>query len=281
MKKSILFIRKRFKKENYILLENNYINSNVKMKYICPNGHYHSISWANWQQGKRCPYCCGNVRLTVEFIEEEFEEENYILLTKDYKNSRQKLKYICPEGHTYQISWDSWKQGFRCLYCSGKAKHTINYIKDRFEKEGYKLLSNKYKNSYKKLYYICRNGHKGNITWGSWSQGNRCPKCFFIKNSGENHPNWKGGISCEPYCDIWLDKEFKKSIKERDGYKCLNPDCWGNIHRLNIHHIDYNKKNCEPQNLITLCASCNSRANKDREWHKAWYKAILHRRYTT
>ena len=36
---------------------------------------------------------------------------------------------------------------------------------------------------------------------------------------GENNPNWKGGISCEPYCDVWLDKHFKESIKERDGYK--------------------------------------------------------------
>jgi len=101
------------------------------------------------------------------------------------------------------------------------------------------------------------------------------------KNLGPENPNWKGGISCEPYCDIWLDKEFKESIKERDGYKCLNPDCWKNCNHLpiDIHHIDYNKKNCKPSNLIALCRSCNSRANKDREWHEFWYKAILYRRY--
>ena len=98
------------------------------------------------------------------------------------------------------------------------------------------------------------------------------------KLMGFENPNWKGGISCEPYCDVWLDKEFKESIKERDGHQCLNPDCFGNIHRLSVHHIDYNKKNCKPENLITLCTSCNSRANKDREWHKSWYKAIIYRR---
>lgn len=96
---------------------------------------------------------------------------------------------------------------------------------------------------------------------------------------GSLSPNWKGGISCEPYCFEWSSKEFKEYIKERDGHKCLNPDCFGNVSKLTIHHIDYNKKNCDPQNLITLCRSCNSRANKDREWHKAWYEVVIYRRY--
>lgn len=96
--------------------------------------------------------------------------------------------------------------------------------------------------------------------------------------SGENHWNWKGGISCESYCDQWKDKEYKESIKERDGYICLNPECNRNYKRLNIHHIDYNKKNCHPFNLITICASCNMKANKDRKWHKAWYQAIIDKR---
>lgn len=96
---------------------------------------------------------------------------------------------------------------------------------------------------------------------------------------GPLSPTWKGGISCEPYCFEWSSKEFKEFIKERDGNRCLNPDCFGNIHKLCVHHIDYDKKNCGPENLATLCTSCNSRANKDREWHESWYKAIINRRY--
>lgn len=95
---------------------------------------------------------------------------------------------------------------------------------------------------------------------------------------GEKHYNWRGGITCEPYCKGWTNilKEF---IKERDGYICLNPYCYkGNI-ILSVHHIDYDKKNCGPKNLITICRSCNTRANKDRRWHKAWYQTILSKRY--
>jgi hypothetical protein len=36
---------------------------------------------------------------------------------------------------------------------------------------------------------------------------------------------WKGGISNKQYYEDWLDKYYKKSIKERDGYMCLNPRC--------------------------------------------------------
>jgi hypothetical protein len=93
------------------------------------------------------------------------------------------------------------------------------------------------------------------------------------------NPNWKGGISCDPYCEQWLDKEYKDSIKERDGNICLNPSCQKESNKLCIHHIDYDKKNCHPFNLISLCNICNSKANKDREWHRSWYNSILFRRY--
>jgi len=96
---------------------------------------------------------------------------------------------------------------------------------------------------------------------------------------GSNNPQWKGGISKLPYCTNWT-KEYKEEIKERDGYQCLNPYCFGRAKRLHVHHIDYTKTLCGPDNLITVCNSCNSRANKDREWHIAWYRTILSNRYS-
>ena len=113
---------------------------------------------------------------------------------------------------------------------------------------------------------------KGKSSWNK--KGNKRPEML-----GDLNPNWQGGIQCEPYCDVWLDKEYKQSIKDRDGNRCLNPDCRCNSNRLTLHHIDYNKKNCHPFNLITLCNSCNVRANKDRRWHRFWYKAIIYQRY--
>lgn len=97
---------------------------------------------------------------------------------------------------------------------------------------------------------------------------------------GPDNPAWKGGTSFEPYCEVWKNIEFKEDIKRRDNYKCLNPYCRGDgSSKLVLHHIDYNKKNCTPNNLITICNSCNSMANKDRDWHSFWYNAIIFNRY--
>jgi hypothetical protein len=49
-----------------------------------------------------------NKKLTVEYIEKQFEKEDYKLLTEVYSNSRQKLDYICPKGHRYNIVRSSW-----------------------------------------------------------------------------------------------------------------------------------------------------------------------------
>jgi len=110
------------------------------------------------------------------------------------------------------------------------------------------------------------------------SQEYGCQKCKSEGVSGENSPHWKGGLSTELYCDAWQDKGYKKSIRGRDGNLCQNPYCYKIGAKLHIHHIDYDKKNCRPDNLITICGSCNSKANFDRSWHKIWYKTIMNKR---
>lgn len=97
----------------------------------------------------------------------------------------------------------------------------------------------------------------------------------------ERSPNWKGGIMNEPYCQLWSDREYKQDLLERDNRRCLNPICEGKSNRLVLHHIDYDKKNCSPENLATLCNACNTAANHNREWYSAWYSRIIKKRYPT
>ena len=95
---------------------------------------------------------------------------------------------------------------------------------------------------------------------------------------GSDAPNWKGGISCEPYCDAWADKEYKEDIRKRDNYQCQNPSC--SIfklyaRKLDLHHIDYDKKNCSPINLISLCRNCNTKANGNRRYWQKFYMQLI------
>jgi len=179
MKKlTVGYIKEQFEKEEYQLLTSTYINAHrTLLDYVCPKGHKHSVSWFNWRQGHKCPFCYGNAKLTIEFIRSEFEKAGYELLTTEYKNNLQKLDYICSKGHRHNISWNGWHRGQRCPYCDGQGKPTIEFIRSEFIKEDYILLTEKYINAHQKLNYICKNWHKHSITWGDWQQGSRCPYC--------------------------------------------------------------------------------------------------------
>jgi hypothetical protein len=281
---AIKHVREKFEEEGYELLSKKYVDAHTKLEYICPNGHKHSITWANWSQGKRCKYCqyetlSKKYRLDLKIIKRFFEREKYELLTKKYTNAHQKLDYICPKGHKCSISWNSFRQGQRCYFCHGNVKPTIEFIKSEFVKEGYVLLTEKYINCKQKLDYICSKGHKHSIRWNDWQQDIRCPTCYRENNYGSNHPSWKGGVSFEPYPPEFNNK-LKKFILERDNYQCQNSDCWKTMSDdITIHHIDYNKENCDPSNLITLCRSCNTRANKDREYWIKFYQKIMNKKY--
>jgi len=274
------YIKEYIENEGEILCSNEYYGANKKLLLICKNGHEYEIKWNYFQQGNRCSICQHySKKHEYEYIKKYIENEGEILKSKEYNGNKRKLLLTCKNGHDYRISFNKFQQGKRCFICYNEGKNDFNIVKEEFEKENYEVLSKEYKNSYNKLDVICSNGHKIKISYKKFLYGNRCNICNIENRTGNLHWNWKGGISCEPYCEQWKDKEYKESIKERDGYMCLNPYCKGNYKRLNIHHIDYNKKNCHPLNLITLCASCNSKANKYREWHKEWYNIIINKRY--
>lgn len=93
-------------------------------------------------------------------------------------------------------------------------------------------------------------------------------------HSKENNGNWKGGISFEIYPEEF-NESLKEKIKKRDNYKCCDPDCSGESKKLNVHHIDYDKKNCNKNNLITLCSKCHGKTNGNRDYWKEFYKKII------
>ena len=97
--------------------------------------------------------------------------------------------------------------------------------------------------------------------------------------SGPKHPRWLGGISRKPYT-FSFSPELKKEIRERDGCKCQlcgvpQIEC---SRKLSVHHIDYDKKNSDPVNLITLCNTCRSRTNINRDHWKALFQHVMLKR---
>jgi 5-methylcytosine-specific restriction endonuclease McrA len=78
----------------------------------------------------------------------------------------------------------------------------------------------------------------------------------------------------------WNFKDISKAIIARDGGACQGPNCKGTDSRMTAHHIDYDKSNCDPMNLIALCSACNSSANFGRDQWRAHYQAMMASRFT-
>ena len=181
-KPTIETVRKDFESEGYTLLSDTYITNKVKLDYICPNGHKNSITWADWNSGGyRCPDCANNKKLDIEHVILDFNIENYTFISGVYINSTSVLIVKCPKGHGFETSRGKWTNGNRCPICYSE-RINIQLVKESFETENYKLLSDKYSDAHSKLKYICPNGHKHAISWAAWQQGERCFHCRNLKH---------------------------------------------------------------------------------------------------
>ena len=109
----------------------------------------------------------------------------------------------------------------------------------------------------------------------------RCKSCENKRRykDKKNHPNWQGGISFEPY-GLEFNNKLREQIRKRDRYRCQ--ECFRRQSelkiKLNIHHIDFNKQNNNPQNLIALCNSCHMKTNYNRNNWAKYFKDIINKK---
>lgn len=89
---------------------------------------------------------------------------------------------------------------------------------------------------------------------------------------GENHPNWKGGITLIRK-KLYFSKEYKnwrKAVFERDHYTCQ--ECGGTKIELNADHIKpwafFPELRFELSNGRTLCVPCHRKTDTwgNRKW---------------
>lgn len=99
---------------------------------------------------------------------------------------------------------------------------------------------------------------------------------------GSNNPNWKGGFCREPY-SYDFDECRKNEVRKREEFKCFlcsTEEEYLN-RKLDVHHIDYNKKNSAIENLVALCSICHAQTkstNKKDLWIY-YFTMKLHKRY--
>lgn len=80
---------------------------------------------------------------------------------------------------------------------------------------------------------------------------------------GELNPMWLGGKSFESY-GLGFNEKLREQIRERDNRRCGLCGGHEGDRRLHVHHVDYNKRNNDSKNLVSLCVSCHSKTNINR-----------------
>jgi len=121
-----------------------------------------------------------------------------------------------------------------------------------------------------KVTLTCQHCDKPFIVHACYSHRKCCSReCAIAERpsmAGANNPAWNGGTSFEPYNPEFND-DLRRSIRKRDNYTCqscgITQD--NNGIALDVHHIDFDKKNSNPNNLISLCRSCHAWYNTHRD----------------
>jgi hypothetical protein len=115
---------------------------------------------------------------------------------------------------------------------------------------------------------------KISVSSKSRGEGIFCSRsCCSSYLSGDNHPNWNGGKSFEPYCPRF-NLRAKEKVRNLFDRRCVLCGASETSGKHKVHHIDYNKmQGCKgkPWNLVPLCASCHSKTNYTR-WY--WFSLL-------
>jgi len=98
------------------------------------------------------------------------------------------------------------------------------------------------------------------------------------KRNGLNSPRWKGGVTYKDKPPE-LTPNLKQAIRLRDNFTCqfCGHKNNGEKRKLDTHHIDHNRKNNHPDNLITLCKSCHAdtqTADDKKAWQRVYTNLI-------
>ena len=109
------------------------------------------------------------------------------------------------------------------------------------------------------------------ISWGKHTEETKSKLSLSHGGNGIPYSNTEYGSE--------FDNNLKEQVRFRDTYKCQECGCsqLENGKQLDVHHIDYNKKNSQLSNLIALCISCHRATNSNRQyWQEHFSKTVNH-----
>jgi hypothetical protein len=258
-------VKRLIEEKSYELVSDVYINNSSTIEIRCSNNHVYPTTFQSFRQNKGCSVCAGNMKFSFEDVFSYFENNNCILLEKEYVNTRTPMRYICECNEESRITFSKFKDGQRCRKCSyrkttEKQKKDINEIKLFFLSNGCELISEDYYKNTDPLIFICKCGNESITNWATFKSSKKCSECGF-KQIGEKLRKYtldevKEYLTGFKY--IVTDEVYEGT---HQALKCICPN--GHDCTVNIKHFVNG----------TRCKLCHKDANVGENHHN--YKSNI------
>jgi len=106
-------------------LSKEYLGANTNLKWKCKEGYIWETKPAKIIGGSWCPHCYGNVKYTINNMQELAKSNGGKCLSKEYFNAYTKLKWQCNVGHIWYTIPTVIRNGSWCPSCSAGVSERI------------------------------------------------------------------------------------------------------------------------------------------------------------
>jgi hypothetical protein len=231
-----LEIRKEIESQGYTL-HNEYEGCYTVLRMTCKNGHLRECRIDSFRKNG-CEQCANEENM--KNIIKQLEDEGYTIHVIP-ENTHGVIEATCKNGHFRKAKvYNFLNHG--CPQCNEKRNYSYDfeYVKEVFDSKGYTLLATEYINCKQYLPYICSCGEYNETTFDAILNSDKlyCNKCKGKYISGENHPNWNGGISEVTHYLREHIVDWKRRSMEACGYKCMiTGEKYIEVHHLHPFHL--------------------------------------------
>jgi hypothetical protein len=132
---SLDYVKQYFLDRDCLFLEDVYINSSTKIKYLCKCGRISFTRFDDFRNGQRCMQCgiekmIESQKLLFDDVYKYFQDNNCLLLENKYISNHTNMKYKCICGNISSISFANFQAGHRCKNCarSNGEKRIAEYL---------------------------------------------------------------------------------------------------------------------------------------------------------